>query len=257
MALKNVGALLPGKKTEQAAEHLVITAHHDHLGTGSPVRGDSVFNGALDNATGVAALLNIAEALAKNPQHINRSILFLAVSGEEKGLLGAKYYAANPSIQPHYLVMNLNIDGMNISGRTRDLVSIGFGRSTIDQILEKAAAAQKRYVRGDPRPELGYFYRSDHFAFAKIGVPVLYINTGRDFIDKPDDFYDTVLSQYLNERYHTVFDEINAQWDVSGALEDLSLMYAIVNEVASGTFTPTWNPGDEFEQTRLNSLKNR
>jgi Zn-dependent M28 family amino/carboxypeptidase len=216
-----------------------------------------VFNGALDNATGVAALLNIAEALAKNPQHINRSILFLAVSGEEKGLLGAKYYAANPSIQPHHLVMNLNIDGMNIFGRTRDVVSIGFGRSNIDQLLERAASAQKRYVRGDPRPELGYFYRSDHFAFAKIGVPVLYINTGRDFIDKPNDFYDTVLSQYLNERYHTVFDEINAQWDVSGALEDLSLMYAIIKEVASGVFTPAWNPGDEFEQTRLNSLKNR
>jgi Zn-dependent M28 family amino/carboxypeptidase len=251
MSLQNAGAILRARKNPLADEFVVVTAHHDHLGKGAPVRGDSVFNGALDNATGVAAMLNLAEALAGNPAGLERSILFLAVSGEEKGLLGSKYYSAHPSISPASIALNVNIDGMNIAGRTRDLVSIGFGKSTVDAMVEKAASAQNRYVRPDPRPELGYFYRSDHFPFARIGVPVLYISTGRDFIDKPADYFETTLTQYMNERYHTVFDEINDQWDVSGTLEDLALLYGVIRDASTTAHPPVWNKGDEFEKARL------
>jgi Zn-dependent M28 family amino/carboxypeptidase len=256
ITLKNVIGVLPGSDTALKDEYVVFSAHHDHLGVApTPVNGDSIYNGALDNASGVSAFLNIAKAFSQVPNHHHRSLLFVAVGGEESGLLGANYFAANPTVPPAKMAANINIDGVNIFGRTTDIVSVGFGKNTLDEVIQAEAAKDGRTVKPDAFPEQGFFYRSDHFAFAKIGVPALYTNRGTDFIGKPEDYATTVAEDYTRNRYHAVGDEYTDAWDLTGAVEDVRLLFRVALSVANNPVMPTWFPGNEFEAARLKSLE--
>lgn len=255
LTLKNVGGILEGTDANLKNEFVVFSAHHDHLGIGTPVDGDSVFNGAMDNATGISALLNLAALHKESPR--KRSLLFLAVGGEEKGLLGSEYYSTHPSIDPAYISANINIDGLNTFGKTKDVASLGLGRTSLDPILQKYAELQGRHVVGDQRPEAGYFYRSDHFNFARIGVPAMYLNRGVEFIDKPSNFVEDVVDKWTITRYHSLKDEIYDAWDLSGYVQDFQLLYSVSRDVADAAGMMRWTPGDEFEAKRLESLKER
>lgn len=256
ITLKNVIGVLPGSDTALKDEYVVFSAHHDHLGMApTPVNGDSIYNGALDNASGTSAFLNIAKAFSQVPNHHARSLIFAAVGGEESGLLGANYFAANPTVSPSKMAANINIDGINIFGRTTDIVSVGFGKNTLDEVIQAEAAKDGRTVKPDAFPEQGFFYRSDHFAFAKIGVPALYTNRGTDFIGKPEDYASTVAEDYTRNRYHAVGDEYNDSWDLTGAVEDVRLLFRVALSVANNPVMPTWYLGNEFEAARLKSLE--
>ncbi len=256
ITVKNVIGVLPGSDTTLNDEYVVFSAHHDHLGMApSPIQGDSIYNGALDNASGISAFLNIAKAFSQVPNHHARSLIFAAVGGEESGLLGANYFAANPTVAPGKMAANINIDGINIFGRTTDIVSVGFGKNTLDDVIQAEAAKDGRTVKPDAFPEQGFFYRSDHFAFAKIGVPALYTNRGTDFIGRPEDYAVTVAGEYNRNRYHTVFDEYDESWDLTGAVEDVRLLFRVALNVANNPQMPTWYPGNEFEAARLKSLE--
>ncbi len=256
ITVKNVIGVLPGSDTTLNDEYVVFSAHHDHLGMApTPIQGDSIYNGALDNASGTSAFLNIAKAFSNVPNYHARSLLFVAVGGEESGLLGANYFAANPTVAPGKMAANINIDGINIFGRTTDIVSVGFGKNTLDEVIQAEAAKDGRTVKPDAFPEQGFFYRSDHFAFAKIGVPALYTNRGTDFIGRPEDYAVTVAGEYNRNRYHTVFDEYDESWDLTGAVEDVRLLFRVALNVANNPQMPTWYPGNEFEAARLKSLE--
>ncbi len=256
ITLKNVIGVLPGSDATLKDEYVVFSAHHDHLGIApTPVNGDSIYNGALDNASGISAFLNIARTFSKVPNHHHRSLLFVAVGGEESGLLGSNYFVANPTVAPNKMAANINIDGINIFGRTTDIVSVGFGKNTLDEVIQAEAAKVGRTVRPDAFPEQGFFYRSDHFAFAKIGVPAMYTNRGTDFIGKPEDYAANVAEDYTRNRYHAVGDEYNDSWDLSGAVEDVRLLFRVALNVANNPQMPSWYPGNEFEAARLKSLE--
>jgi len=253
MTVNNVGGIIEG--TDLSDEYVVFSAHHDHLGVGSPVNGDSIYNGALDNASGISAFLNIARVYSEMNEKPRRSLLFLAVGAEEKGLLGAKYYAANPTIPAGMIAANINMDGLNVFGRTTDITYVGLGRSDIDDILVPLAESMGRTVKPDQQPEQGFYYRSDHFAFARIGVPAFYGGMGMDFIDKPEGFAADVVQTYNRNNYHTVTDEISDQWDLSGAAEDVRLYFLLSKGIANADAKRMWRAGDEFEAARLESLK--
>jgi Zn-dependent M28 family amino/carboxypeptidase len=253
MTVKNVGGIIEG--TDLKDEYVVFTAHHDHLGVGTPVDGDSIYNGALDNASGTSAFLNMARVFSEMNQKTRRSLLFLAVGAEEKGLLGAKYYAANPSVPPAKMAANINTDGLNVFGKTTDITYVGLGRSDIDDLLLPLAESMGRTVKPDQQPEQGFFYRSDHFAFARIGVPAFYGGMGRDFVGKPEGFATEVVENYNRMKYHTVFDQVGADWDLSGAVEDVRLYVRLAQAIANADQKRMWRAGDEFEAARLESLK--
>lgn len=246
--IKNVGGLLKANQNK-SGESVIFTAHHDHLGIGTPVRGDSIYNGAIDNASGISALLNMASTFSSIKSFIKRDMLFLAVGGEEKGLLGSKYYAANPSIDPQRISFNVNLDGLNVFGKTKDAVYVALGRTSIDSFLLKRAEQLGRTIKPDQQPEQGFFYRSDHFSFAKVGIPSLYVGSGNEFLDKPADYKERVAT-LLRERYHTVFDEMDDTWDLSGAIADLKLVFLTVFDMTNAPDRMEWNPGDEFEVFR-------
>jgi Zn-dependent M28 family amino/carboxypeptidase len=253
---KNVIGVLPGSDPVLREEYVVFSAHHDQLGIApTPMQGDSIYNGALDNASGISAFLNLANAYSRIPSFHKRSLLFAAVGAEESGLLGAHYFAANPTVAPGKMAANINIDGINIFGRANDIVSVGYGKNTLDEVLSAEAAKVGRTVKPDAFPEQGFFYRSDHFAFARIGVPALYTSRGTDFIGKPDDYAATVLDEYTRNKYHTVFDEYDDSWDLSGAVDDVRLLFNVGLRVANAATQPTWYPGNEFEAARLKSLE--
>lgn len=252
---KNVVGLIEGNDPDLKDEYLVLTAHHDHLGTGDPVEGDSVYNGALDNASGTAALLELARAYKQVQPQLKRSVIVLAVGAEEKGLLGSQYYANNPTVHPGKMTANINLDGMNVFGRTRDIVAIGYGRSTIDEILKAEADERGRTVKPDPQPDKGYYYRSDHFSFAKIGVPALYPDAGTEFIGKPEGYGEQVVDEYINNNYHSVSDEVTEEWDLSGAVEDARLIFEVGYRIINDGQMQQWKPGDEFEATRKKMLE--
>jgi len=244
----NIIARLLGSDPRRRDEYVVLTAHWDHLGRDPKLKGDSIYNGAFDNATGVAALLEVAEAAASLKRRPDRTLLFLAVTAEEKGLLGAAHYAARPLYPIERTVANLNVDGMNPWGRTRDVEVIGYGRSTLDEILEAVTATQGRVVKPDSEPEKGRFYRSDHFEFAKQGVPALYLKAGLDYVDRPADFGRLKAAEYLLQHYHRVTDEVRADWDLSGAVEDTRLLFHLTWAVAQAREWPAWKPGSEFQR---------
>jgi Zn-dependent M28 family amino/carboxypeptidase len=246
----NVVARIVGAHPEKSREHIVFTAHWDHLGRDPALEGDQIFNGALDNASGTAALLELAEAVAELEQPLDRSVLFLAVTAEEKGLLGSKYYAEHPLWPLETTVANINMDGLNCYGPTNDVVNIGQGFSTLDGLLAAEAAFQDRRVAPDPEPEKGFYFRSDHFSFAKRGVPALYAESGIDYVGKPDGWGRERRERYTTNDYHKVSDEIQADWDLAGAVDDVELYLRVAWRISQADAWPAWHPGTEFAAAR-------
>ncbi|MFY9557705.1 MAG: M28 family peptidase [Blastocatellia bacterium] len=247
----NVVAKIEGSDPKLKDEYVIYTAHWDHLGIGLPnEKGDKIYNGALDNASGCAGLIEIGRAFKALPKPPARSILLLAVTAEEKGLIGSKYYAENPIYPLEKTVANINMDGLNQWGPTRDLTVVGLGNSTLDDVLRQAAAEKKRVLRPDPEPEKGFYYRSDHFNFAKVGVPALDPNDGIDFIGKPAGWGRQKRDEYTEHDYHKPSDEIKPDWDLSGAAEDLRLLMTVGYRVANTRGYPEWKPGTEFKAKR-------
>ena len=235
-------------------EYVVYTAHWDHLGMNPDMEGDNIYNGALDNASGTAAMLEIAEAFTRLPQAPDRSMLFLAVTAEERGLLGAKYYAENPLYPLERTVANINMDGINQWGRTEDLVVIGLGNSELDDVLAEAAATQGRRLEPDAEPEKGFYYRSDHFEFAKQGVPALYTDAGVSFVGKPEGYGQQKRDEYTANDYHKPSDHIKSDWDLAGAVDDTQLMFQVGYRVSQRAAFPQWKPGTEFKARRDSML---
>ncbi|WP_435005227.1 M28 family peptidase [Tundrisphaera lichenicola] len=252
---KNVVARLLGSDPKLQAEHVVYTAHWDHLGKDSSLDGDQIFNGAADNASGTAALLEIARGFTLLDTPPRRSILFLAVTAEEKGLLGARFYAEHPLYPLADTLADINMDVINLWGKTRDIVSVGLGNTTLDDLLAEAAKVQDRTIVGDPEPEKGMFYRSDHFEFAKQGVPALNAKAGIDYIGQPADYGRQKRDEYTKNDYHKVTDQVKPDWDLSGAVQDMQLLIDVGYRVAQGETYPTWKPGTEFKARREASLK--
>ncbi len=245
---RNVVAKLEGGAKKD--QYVVYTAHWDHLGTDTTLEGDQIYNGALDNASGCAALLEIARAYTKMPAPPARSILFISVTGEEKGLLGSKYYAGHPLYPLKSTVADINMDGVNQWGRTRDLTVIGLGNSTLDDVLGGVLAADGRVVRADPEPEKGFYYRSDHFEFAQVGVPALDPGAGVDYVGKPEGWGIEKRREYTEHDYHAVSDEVKPDWDLSGAVEDVGVLFRVGYLVASAPGIPEWKSGTEFKARR-------
>ncbi len=246
---RNVIAKLEGSDPELRDEFVIYTAHWDHLGVDSTLTGDQIYNGALDNATGTAGIIEIAKAFTALPTPPRRSVLFLAVTAEEKGLLGAKYYAENPLYPLTQTAANLNIDGLNQWGRTNDVVIVGRGNSTLEDILADVAG-DGRTIMDDPEPEKGFYYRSDHFEFAKQGVPALYVDAGNDFIGRDASYGQQKRDEYTANDYHAPSDEIKPDWDLAGATEDLRMLFHVGLEVANRDELPTWREGTEFKARR-------
>ena len=259
MDSRNVVGVLPG--TERPDEYVLFTAHWDHLGkksgerTGAPTEDfyqDDIFNGAVDNATGSAALLEIAEAMAADEHP--RSGLFVAVTLEESGLLGSAYYADNPTVPLNKVVAGINMDGMLPVGRTKEMVVVGYGASELEDILEAKLEAQDRVVEPDPRPEAGSFYRSDHISFAKKGVPMLYADGGIDKRDGGIAAGRAAADTYTAQRYHKPMDEYSEDWNLEGMVEDVTALYEVGLEIINSDEWPTWYEGNEFEAARQASL---
>ena len=251
---RNVVAKLEGSDPALKDQVVVYSAHWDHFGVGTPVKGDSIYNGALDNATGTAGLLAMAKAYKAMPVAPKRSIVFLAVTAEEQGLLGAQYYSVTPLYPLNQTVANINMDGLNTWGPTKDLVVIGLGASELDDYASAAAAEKGRVLKPDAEPQKGYYYRSDHFNFAKQGVPAFYAEGGMDYIGKPADFGRQKRDEYTANDYHAPQDEIKPGWDLSGGVEDLRLYLTIGYRVAEAAKMPEWRAGNEFKATRDKSL---
>jgi Zn-dependent M28 family amino/carboxypeptidase len=254
---QNVVAKVEGSDPTLKNEFVVYTAHWDHLGIGAPVNGDKIYNGALDNASGVAQLLEIANAFAKAQPRPKRSVLFLMVTAEEQGLLGSQYYSVTPIYPLAKTLANINIDGVNQWGRTKDITVVGMGASDLDDYLRDATAEQNRTLRPDPEPEKGFYYRSDHFNFAKQGVPALYTDTGIDYIGKPPEYSKQKRDEYTEKDYHAPSDEVKPDWDLSGASEDAQLLYVVGYRVANADKFPEWKPGNEFRAKREQMLGTR
>ena len=252
---QNVVARIEGSDPDLKHQHIAFTAHWDHLGRDPKLAGDQIYNGAADNASGVAALLELARGFNTIEPKPKRSILFLAVTAEEKGLLGAKYYAEHPLYPLETTLANINMDVINLWGRTRDIVSIGLGNTTLDDVLIAAARDQSRTVGGDPEPEKGSFYRSDHFEFAKQGVPALNAKGGTDFLGQRVDYGKSKRDEYTKNDYHKPSDEVKTDWNLAGAVEDLQLLMTVGYQVANGDGFPEWKPGTEFKATREARLK--
>jgi Zn-dependent M28 family amino/carboxypeptidase len=251
----NVYGVLKGADPNLSAEHVIYTAHYDHLGVGEPnAQGDRIYNGALDNASGVAQLLAIGKAFKAMPTPPSRSVMLLFVAAEEQGLLGSKYYSNHPTVPPGKMAANLNFDGGNIWGRAKDIVYIGKGKSSLDAYVEEIAKMQDRVVTADQFPDRGFFYRSDQFNFAKIGVPALYLDTGTDFIGKPAGWGKEQHEAYEANHYHQPSDEISDAWNFDGMIEDAQLGFYVGLKVSDAKAMPTWTPGDEFEAARQKAL---
>jgi len=253
----NVLAVLPGSDPRLSSEVVLYTAHHDHLGmrAGAAPGEDAIYNGAEDNASGVALMLNVARAYAALDKAPRRSILFAAVAAEEQGLLGSEYLARHPPVPLGRIAVDINIDGANVFGRTRDVTVIGLGKTDLDVTLRALARAQGRVLRGDQLPDRGYFYRSDQFSFARVGVPAAYFESGLDYRGRPAGWGREKREAWEETRYHQPSDELSPDWDLSGAVEDARLQFALGYSVAQATAPPSWTKGDEFEAPRLRSLE--
>ena len=255
----NVVGTIEGKKYPD--EYVLFVAHWDHLGkktgekTGAPGEDfydDDIFNGAVDNATGTAALLEMAEYIAT--QELDRTAIFLAVTLEESGLLGSAYYAENPTVPLSSVVAGLNIDAMLPTGRTKDMIVVGYGASQLEDMLAEILVDQDRVIVPDPKPEAGYFYRSDHISLAKKGVPMLYADGGYDLRDGGEAAGRAFAEVYTVQRYHKPMDEYDASWDLSGMQEDVTALTTLGLQIANAETWPTWYPGNEFEEIRAASL---
>ena len=246
-ASNNVVGILPGKTRPD--EYVLYSAHWDHLGICEPIKGDNICNGALDNATGTAGLIALAEAQAKAGA-AGRSLVFLSVTAEESGLLGSAYYGANPIYPLAKTAGGINMDGLNVIGRTRDVTVVGKGKSELEAILNRYAKAQNRVLVAEAAPEKGSFFRSDHFSLAKYGVPIIYFDSGEDLLVGGVAAGRAASEDYTTNRYHKPQDEYRADWDWSGAVEDLALNYQIGRDLASNGAWPNWLPSAEFRAIR-------
>ncbi len=251
----NVVAKLEGSDPALKDQYVVYTAHWDHLGRDPLLKGDQIYNGAADNASGSAGLLEIARAYTKLSPAPKRSILFLSVTAEEQGLLGAAYYAANPLYPLKNTLADINMDVLNTWGKTKDMTIIGLGNSTLDDTATAVLKEHGRTVVGDPDPGKGSFYRSDHFEFAKQGVPALDPDAGTDYIGKPPGYSKEKRDNYTENDYHKPSDEVKPDWDLSGAAEDLRVLFEIGDEVAQAPTFPEWKPGTEFKAKRDAMMK--
>lgn len=255
----NVLGVLPGSDPKLAKETVIFMAHHDHLGLAQQrdAQGDNIYNGAIDNASGAAALLAIGRAIAALPHPPRRSIMLAAVGAEEQGLLGSKYLAQHPPIPPGYMSAVINIDGINFLGRTHDLNLIGNGKSNLDPLIESVAKWQGRVVTPDYFPDRGYYYRSDQFSLAKVGVPGIYLHSGVNVVGKPDGWGKEKLEEWVDKTYHQPSDEYSDDWDLAGAIDDTRLLCHVGLIIANADQAPEWNKGDEFEAARLEAIKTR
>jgi Zn-dependent M28 family amino/carboxypeptidase len=248
---QNVVAKLEGADPVKKDEYVVYTAHWDHFGK----RDEGIFHGAQDDALGCASLIEVARAFTKLPSPPRRSILFLAVTAEEQGLLGSEYYSVTPIYPLSKTVADINMDSWNVSGRTKDVTLVGLGASDLDDYLRDAAAEQGRVVHGDAEPEKGFYYRSDHFNFAKQGVPALAPEGGVDYIGRAPEYGQKVREDWTANRYHKPADVVRPDWDLTGTHEDLKLYFAVGYRVAQADKFPEWKPGNEFKAKRDAMLK--
>ena len=249
----NVVAILPGRDPKLRDEYVVYSAHWDHLGIGAPDKnGDTIYNGALDNATGVASVLEIARSLATLPaaERPRRSILFLITTGEEQGLIGAEWYSRHPVVPISKTAANINLDSMNILGPTHDFVPLGAERSSLKAVVEAIARERGLTISPDPRPEQGSFYRSDHFPFAKVGVPSISLKEGDDYVGRPKGWGEKKFKEYNDAHYHQPSDEFHDDWDFRGMIQEADFALAIGRRVADLPAMPRFNPDDEFAKAR-------
>lgn len=255
VASANVLGLIPGSDPELRDEVVIYSAHHDHLGIGPPnEEGDTIYNGALDNAAGIGLVMGIARAFRGLPVAPRRSVLFAFVGAEEQGLLGSEWYAKNPTFPPGKIAANLNYDGGNVWGRTHDAIFIGLGKSSIDPIVIALAAEQGRVIKPDQYADRGYFYRSDQFNFARIGVPAVYMDPGTDYIDRPEDWGREQQDRFNEVDYHQPSDEYDPSWNLDGMIDDAVLGFRTGLAISNADEMPRWNAGDEFEAVRLEAL---
>ena len=231
-------------------EVVIYVAHWDHLGQDESLDGDQIFNGAADNATGTAGMIELARAFTQAPELPRRSILFLAVTAEEQGLLGSKHYGENPLYPLAQTVAAFNMDVLNQWGRTRDMTIVGMGQSELDQYAMAVARRSGRALNPDPEPEKGFYYRSDHFSFARVGIPAFYADPGIEYLDKPEGYGLLKREEYTANDYHKVSDEVKPDWDLSGAVEDLTFMYELGSMVVESDGWPEWSPTSEFRAVR-------
>ena len=251
----NVLGLIPGSDPILKDEVVIYSAHHDHLGIGpANDHGDTIYNGAMDNASGVAEVIAMAKAFKSLPVAPRRSILIALVGAEEQGLIGSQWYAANPTFAPGKIAANLNYDGGNIWGETHDVTYIGLGKSSIDQIVTLLLSEQGRVVKPDQFPDKGYFYRSDQFSFAKIGVPAVYLDPGTDFVDRTPEWGKQQVDYYTEVHYHQPSDEYDPNWNFDGMIEDARIGFWTGLAIANADDMPVWNEGDEFEAARIKAL---
>jgi Zn-dependent M28 family amino/carboxypeptidase len=248
---RNVLAKFEGSDPALNDEYVVYTAHWDHFGKSA----EGIFHGAQDDALGCAALIEMARTFTKLPTPPRRSILFMAVTAEEQGLLGSQYYSVTPIYPLAKTVANINMDSWNINGPTKDFTLVGFGASELDDYARDAAAEQGRVVHGDSEPEKGFYYRSDHFNFAKQGVPALDIGPGAEYVGKPPDYAKKIRDEWTEHVYHTPRDVVTSEWDLRGTSEDLKLLLAVGYRIAQADKMPEWKPGNEFKAKRESMLK--
>lgn len=255
----NVVGILPGRDPQLSREAVILMAHHDHIGLAETrnAEGDNIYNGAVDNASGVAAMLTIAEACSRLPQRPARSILVASVGAEEQGLLGSLYFANKPPRPAGYLAAVINIDGINTLGKTHDINVIGLGKSSLDLHVSGIAQWQKRIVTPDLFPDRGYYYRSDQFSLAKVGVPGVYLHSGVQVVGQPAGWGKAQLEKWVETRYHQPSDEFDETWDLRGAVLDTRLLFYVSQRTANDPNFPTWTPGDEFEAARQAALQAR
>jgi Zn-dependent M28 family amino/carboxypeptidase len=251
---QNVIGKLPGADPALRNEYVIYTAHWDHFGHCAVKDGDDICNGALDNASGTAMMLEIARKMKVAQPAPKRTILFLSVTAEEQGLLGSEYYGNFPLYPLEKTLGVINIDGINQWGRTSDLVVVGLGASDLDDYAAEAAREQNRNLKPDAEPEKGFYYRSDHFNFAKKGVPAFDPDAGVDYIGKPADYSQKKRDEYTNNDYHKASDQIKPDWDLAGAADDGKLFLAMGYRVAQAAKYPEWKPGNEFRSIREAAL---
>jgi Zn-dependent M28 family amino/carboxypeptidase len=250
----NVVAVLRGEDPSLKDEFVIYSAHWDHLGMRPDQPGDNIYNGAVDNATGIAGLLAIARAYTNLEAKPKRSILFIATTAEEQGLLGAEYYTRNPLAPLAKTNADINLDSMNVLGMTTDITPLGADRSTLKKFIEEVAKENTLTIAPDSRPEQGSFYRSDHFPFAKAGVPAVSFEPGTKFVGHPDEWGQEQFAEYNKSHYHQPTDEYSANWDFSGLVQQARLAFWIGLRIADSDEVPEWNKGDEFERARLKAL---
>jgi Zn-dependent M28 family amino/carboxypeptidase len=250
----NVVGMLPGRDPKVRNEAVLYTAHHDHLGSRPvPPGQDGIFNGALDNASGCATVLAIARAATFAPPR--RSVLVAFVTAEEQGLLGSEWLARHPPVPANQIAADVNLDSVNIWGKTHDLGVLGLGKSSVDTVIRKVAAEQGRTVHGDPFPDRGAFYRSDMFSLARVGVPPVAVKGGPDYVGRPKGWGEQQHVAYERQHYHQPSDEYHGDWDLSGDIQDAQLQLVVGLRLANAPSLPTWTPGDEFERARKTAAR--